>query len=183
MSIVDQDLAVKRLEERRARVTDERHNAMLKTVADHMRAEAAADVDGLLATLVEAPDYHLWQDGRDYGPKGVDGVLDYYSELVAAKRQILEFDITRIVVDDDTIVTEGWIRAINLGAVARARGFVVDDPDASYLVTQRVVIFWPFDADGRMLGEDGYATFDAHGARRLEADELPEVYTRLFATV
>ncbi len=106
----------------------------------------------------------------------------YYRELVEARRQILEFEIDRIVVDDDTVVTEGWIRAINLGSVARARGYAVDDEAASYLVTQRVVIFWPFDEQGRMLGEDGYASFDAGSARLLDDHELPEAYRRLFAT-
>jgi hypothetical protein len=99
------------------------------------------------------------------------------------KRQILEFDIDRIVVDHDTVVTEGWIHAINLGAVARARGWEVDDDDASYLVSQRVVIFWPFDEQGQMVGEDGYANFDRTAARKLDAAELPKAYTRLFSPV
>ena len=91
---------------------------MLSTVAEHLRAEAASDLDGLKATLAESPDYHLWADGRDYGPKGLDAVLVPHGDVVAVKRQILEFDIERIVVDHDTVVTEGWIHAINLGAVA-----------------------------------------------------------------
>ncbi len=108
-------------------------------------------------------------------------MLAYYGDVVAVKRQILEFDIERIVVDHDTVVTEGWIHAINLGAVARARGWDVDDDDASYVVSQRVVIFWPFDEEGRMLGEDGYANFDRTRVRKLTADELPRAYTDLFS--
>ena len=145
---------------------------MLGTVAEHLRAEAASDLDGLKATLADSPDYHLWADGRDYGPKGMDAVLAYYGEVVAVKRQILEFDIERIVVDHDTVVTEGWIPRSTSAAVARAaRGWEIDDDDASYIVSQRVVIFWPFDEEGHMLGEDGYANFDrtarASSRRRL----------------
>jgi hypothetical protein len=183
MMIVDQGLSARRLKERLDRTTDARHRQMLEVVIEHLRAEVEASVDALLATLVPEPDYHLWQDGSDYGPKGVAQVMAYYQELVDAKRQVLEFDITRIVVDDQTIVTEGWIRAINLGSVARARGYHVDDDDASYLVTQRVVIFWPFNEEGKMLGEDGYANLDAGSARLLSDEELPEVYRRLFAGV
>jgi hypothetical protein len=181
MMIVDQGLSARRLQERLDRTTDGRHRRMLEVVLEHLRAEVDADVDALLATLVSEPDYHLWQNGSDYGPKGTDAVMGYYQELVTAKRQVLEFDITRIVVDDDTIVTEGWIRAINLGAVARARGYEVDDDDASYLVTQRVVIFWPFNEQGQMLGEDGYANLDPLSARLLTDEELPDAYRRLFA--
>jgi len=178
---VDQLRSVRQVEERIARTEDPRQRSMLATVAAHLRAEAGSDLEGLRATLVAEPDYHLWADGRDYGPKGMDAVLGYYGDVVAAKRQVLEFDIQRIVVDHDTVVTEGWIHAINRGSVARARGWEVDDDEASYLVSQRVVIFWPFDEAGRMLGEDGYANFDRNLARKLDDDELPEAYTRLLA--
>jgi SnoaL-like domain len=177
---IDQNLSARRVEERLATAVSERQRSMLATVADHLRAESAADVDRLLATLSEHPDYRLWSGGRDMGPKGREGVFGYYQQLVDDRRQILEFDIDRIVVDDDTVVTEGWIRAINRGDIARRRGWEVDDDEASYLVTQRAVIFWPFDHAGRMKGEDGYATWDPNGARKLGEDELPEAYRRLF---
>jgi hypothetical protein len=169
------------VEARLARTEDPRQREMLATVAAHLRAEAGSDLDGLRATLVDEPDYHLWADGHDYGPKGMEAVLGYYGDVVERKRQVLEFDVERIVVDHDTVVTEGWIHAINLGSVARARGWDVDDDVASYLVSQRVVIFWPFDEEGRMLGEDGYANFDRTLTRKLTREELPEAYTRLFA--
>jgi SnoaL-like domain len=181
MDIVDQLRSVRQVQARLARTEDPRQRSMLATVAAHLRAEAGSDLEGLRATLVEDPAYHLWADGHDYGPKGIEAVLCYYGDVVSARRQILEFDIERIVVDDDTVVTEGWIHAVNLGAVARARGWEVDDEDASYLVSQRVVIFWPFDEAGRMLGEDGYANFDRSQVRKLDAAELPAAYTRLFA--
>jgi hypothetical protein len=181
MEIVDRGLSARRVQERLERTEDPRQRAMLTTVREHLQAEADVDVDRLVSTLSDQPDYHLWNAGRDIGPHGFDEVLGYYQELVAAKRHILEFDIERIVIDHDTVVTEGWIRALNLGSVARARGWLVDDDDATYLVTQRVVIFWPFDAQGRMTGEDGYANFDPHDARKLPADEWPDAYRELFA--
>ena len=181
MAVVDQLLSVRQVEDRLARTEDPRQRAMLGTVAEHLRAEAASDLDGLKASLADSPEYHLWAEGRDYGPKGMDAVLAYYGEAVAVKRQILEFDIERMVVDHDTVVTEGWIHAINLGSVARARGWEIDDDNASYLVSQRVVIFWPFDEEGHMLGEDGYANFDPTRVRKLAAGELPAAYTDLFS--
>ena len=68
-----------------------------------------------------------------------------------------------------------------LEPVARARGWEVDDDDASYLVSQRVVLFWPFDEEGQMVGEDGYANLDRTRVRKLTADELPATYTELFS--
>jgi hypothetical protein len=183
MRIVDQGLSARRVQERLDRTEDPRQRAILATVREHLEAEADISVDRLLATLCDQPKYHLWNAGKDIGPEGSDGVLGYYQQLVSDKRHILEFDVERIVVDDDTVVTEGWIHALNLGSVAQARGWVVDDVEATYLVTQRVVIFWPFDREGRMTGEDGYANFDPNGARKLSEDELPEAYRQLFAGV
>jgi hypothetical protein len=181
MGIVDQGLSARRVQERLGRTDDPRQRAMLTTVWEHLRAEADVDVDRLLSTLSNHPNYHLWSGGRDIGPEGSEGVLGYYRDLVSDKRHILEFDIERIVADQDTVVTEGWIHALNLGSVARARGWVVDDDSATYLVSQRVVIFWPFDAEGRMTGEDGYANFDPYGARKVADDEWPDTYRQLFA--
>ncbi len=53
----------------------------------------------------------------------------------------------RIVVDDDTIVTEGNFRS----------RFPVDDPEAVYLLSLRMLIVWPFDADGFIVGEETYS--------------------------
>jgi hypothetical protein len=156
---------------------------MLGTLIEHLDAEAAMSLDRLMATLVPEPKYHLWANGADYGPKSRDGVLAYYGQLVADNRAVLEFDIDRIVVDDACIVTEGWIRAINRGAIARARGWVVDDDEGHYVVTQRVVIFWPFNEAGQMIGEDGYANLDPHAVRKLDASELPDTYTSRLAAV
>src|SRR5688572_13874772 len=112
MSIVDQTLSVRVLEERLAQTTDSRHRQMLSVVLEHLAAEADGSLERLMATLAPEPGYHLWAGGADYGPKGRDEIVEYYGQLVRDKRGVLEFDIDRTVVDDRAIVTEGWIRAI-----------------------------------------------------------------------
>jgi hypothetical protein len=184
MGIVDPAVAARRLRERLAKTQSSRQRAMLETLIEHLDAEAAMSLDRLMATLAPEPNYHLWANGADYGPKSREGVIEYYTQLVADNRAVLEFDIDRIVVDDECIVTEGWIRAINNGAVAKARGWDVDDDQGHhYLVTQRVVIFWPFNEAGQMVGEDGYANLDPRAARELDESELPEAYTARVARV
>jgi hypothetical protein len=181
MAIIDQRRALDVVQERIDRTTDSRHRMMLETVQAHLAAEVAASLDALMATLVRDPQYHLWGNGVDGGPKGADAVRAYYAQLVEDKRGYLEFDIDRIVCDDDTVVTEGWYRALNRGAIARKMGFVVDDDDAHYLVTRRIVLVWPFNEAGEMLGEDGYGTVDPLSARRIDERELPIEYLGLFA--
>jgi hypothetical protein len=176
MAIIDPEEAGRRLREHQSKIESPRQRGLLETVAEHLDAEAALSLDRLMATLAPEPDYHLWANGNDYGPKSRAGVVAYYAQLIAENRAVLELVIDRIVVDDDCVVTEGWTRAINKGAVARARGWHVDDDQADYLVTQRVVIFWPFDEAGRMIGEDGYANLDPTAVRKLDPAELPDAY-------
>lgn len=169
-------LGAERVAERLARTTDPRQRAMLEVVRDHMAAEARLDLGGLLDGQVDEPRYHIWGSGRDTGPKGRDAIVRYYSDLVAARRGILEYDIERIVVDGETIVTEGFIRAFQNGPVARDFGFDVDDLDATYLVRYRALVLWPFDAEGRLLGEDGYGGVDPADAERVDLASLPAEY-------
>jgi hypothetical protein len=74
----DQSISWQQLEERLARTTDPRHRRMLQTVIDHATAESRGDVDGLMATLSDDPQYHFWSAGRDWGPKGRAGVRSFY---------------------------------------------------------------------------------------------------------
>jgi hypothetical protein len=178
---IDQSLSWRTVAERLAHTDNPRHRQMLQTLADHLRAEEHLSLEKLMATLVPEPKYHLWKNGSDYGPKGAAAVRSYYSELVESKRGVLEYAIERIVVDDSNIVTEGTIRAFQRGAIARGFGFNVPDADETYLVPYRAVIFWPFNAAGEMLGEDGYSTFDPDSAERVALEDLPEAYLALFA--
>jgi hypothetical protein len=122
----------------------------------------------------------MWAKGNDYGPKGYAAVKGYYTELVASRRGVLEYVLDRIIVDDDTVVTEGVINAYQPGRAARQFGFNVDEVDATYLVSYRAVILWPFDPSGLLLGEDGYASFDPDAAVAIASDELPDAYVNLF---
>src|SRR6478752_6068715 len=107
MPYIDQNKGWKAVAERQGRTDDVRHRAMLQVLVDHMRAEMDLDLDGMLGGLVPTPEYHTWSAGRDSGPKSLDGVREYYRKLLEVRRGVLEYAIDRIVVDDDTVVTEG----------------------------------------------------------------------------
>jgi hypothetical protein len=91
-------------------------------------------------------------------PVGRAAVRTFYQETIVQGGQFfLEFDIDRIVVDDDTIVTEGNFRSLYHGADAAKRGFPADDPEGFYLLSLRMLIVWPFDAEGFIIGEETYS--------------------------
>jgi hypothetical protein len=181
VAVIDQTKGWRAIDARLAKTTDSRHRLLLENLRDHLEAETTGDFERLLGTLAAHPDYHFWIDGNGFGggPKGIAAVTAHYQRLYEERRHVLEYDIDRIVVDDDTIVTEGWFRQIYPGWVLRNRGAEVDDPDAAYLVTVRIVLFWPYDADGKLVGEDSYANGDMFAPeriRKLEPDEIPEAW-------
>lgn len=100
MAIIDPNRTWAPLERRLAITTNERHRTVLGIVIEHMKAEAAPDLDRLMGTLVPEPAYHFWSEGRDGGPKGWSTVRTYYSDFVASRSNVLEYELDRLVVDD-----------------------------------------------------------------------------------
>jgi hypothetical protein len=179
----DQAVSWRGLEERLARTTDARHRRMLQTVIDHARAESRGDVDGLMATLGDDPQYHFWSGGTDWGPKGADGVRAYYEAFVASGAGFFESYKDRVVVDDENVVTESIMRGIVPGRIAQQRGYDIPDVDAHYLVTARTAIFWPFDESGTLIGEDSYGSSDLRECTQVPDHELPAEYVAMLEAI
>jgi hypothetical protein len=178
---IDQSLMWKAMEERLARTTSPRHRQMLQAVIDHSKAEAAGDLDGVLATLSGNPSYHFWSDGHDVGPKGMTAVIEFYKRLVHSGAAYLESPKDRIVVDDDNVVTEMRVRQIVHGVVAKANGYQVEDEKAFYCIRFRAVILWPFTPEGKIDGEDSYVSRDLADITRLDDADVPQSLRDLVA--
>ena len=172
----DQSTIWRALEERRARTENPRHRQLLSVVIAHGKAEAARDLDGLMATLVADPQYHFWSNGKDHGPKGYDAVRNYYAAFVMSGGAVFESPKERIVVDDDTISHEGTLSTLVSGTIAKARGYKVPDESGHYVVRIRNVVYWSFNEEGLALGEDAYSQMDPDDFERVANDKLPRVY-------
>ncbi|QQG98245.1 nuclear transport factor 2 family protein [Mycobacteroides chelonae] len=178
MAVIDTERTWELVEKRLAATTNERHRVVLGAVLHHMRLERDADLDGLIDTLSANPNYHFWMDGQDFGPKGRDGVRTYYEGLVQGRMSVMEFEMDRLLVDDNCVVTEGFLKQIYPGAVAQSMGFPIEDPGADYLLVFRQLVLWPVDADGFIEGEDSYHSGPV-SITKLAPDELPQEYREL----
>jgi hypothetical protein len=157
----DPELSWAPLEARLAEEADPRRRELLAQVRDHLRSEIRGELPALMATLVDDPDYHLWGLPFEGGPKGRAAVEEFYRQMIAGGGNRFEFEIRRIVVDADTVVTEGVMRQSISGAAVAASGVsdVAGEPvdtEASYLSEMQILTVWPMSADGRILGEDIY---------------------------
>ena len=102
--------------------------------------------------------------------------------IVQGGQFYLELDMDRIVVDDDTIVTEGNFRSLYYGADAALRGFPVDDQDAFYLLALRMLIVWPFDHEGFIKGEETYSAITTPDFfKKIETSEVPQKFRDFIA--
>lgn len=180
MTRLDPTKTWRKVEERLATEQRPRRRALLENILAHMKAETSGDVDGLMATLAPDPRYHQWGASPvDNGPKGRAAVEQFYKDFVASGATNLEYDVERLVVDDDCIVTEGMMRIAYPGRTLQAMGRDVDDADGYYLYEARMLVVWPYDADGLILAEDAYTATDGFAnTRQLTEDELPEALIR-----
>lgn len=137
--------------------TDPWRRTMLAALKAHMQAECGGNLDALLNTMVDEPVFHNWTATEDSGPKGYDALKEFYSGLIGSGANRFEFNIERIVIGDDTLVTEGSIRIPFSGLMLQRMGIDGVKDDATYATRGRTVTFWPFDSSGKIIGEDIYS--------------------------
>lgn len=178
MAVIDPSNTWAPLEQRLAVTTNDRHRAVLEVVIEHMKGEAAPDLERVMGTLSAEPDYHFWMGGQDVGPKTTGGVRTYYLNFMATNTNVLEFEIDRLVVDDDCLVIEGDMKQLYPGAQTAILGLEVDDPAADYLVVYRQCLLWPMDAGGKIIGEDSYFG-GVRSVTKVAREDLPQQYIDL----
>jgi len=177
---LDRSHLVRTLEERLAVTESPRQRTMLERMIEHAAAERDGDLATLIGTLGPDTNYHFYELSGDVGPKGRDGVAAYYTHLVENNGHILEFHCETLVVDDDCIVIEGDLTMIQPGTlmVEHPTAGAFCEADKTYLLKLRNVIFWRYDADLMIIGEDAY-TGGPVEMRELTDEELPADYRAL----
>jgi hypothetical protein len=174
MAIIDQHRTWKKVEERLAVETDPILRRNLETLLQHMKAEAALDMDTLMATVSENAKYQNFAQGGT-GPVGKAAVQKFYEDFAAGGAEKLQHDLDRLVVDQHCILTEGVMRMAWPGKTLLAMGIEVDDPDCDYLYETRMAILWPLDDDGLFIGEDSYVGgdgFEGIANRKVDPDDV-----------
>jgi hypothetical protein len=176
--IIDQEITFRLIRERIANTTNPRHLTMLKRLLVHAQAESVADIDAVMATLCTNPVYRAWGSPAAMNPEGRDAVRTFYDEeVVKGGKFFFEFDLDRIVVDDFAIVTEGTYRSVYWGRDAQAAGFLIQNPDGFYLLHLRMLIVWPYDDDGFIVGEESYSAITRPDfLEEIQENQLPAVY-------
>jgi len=159
-----------------------KHN--LGLVLEHMRAEAHADIEGVVATLTEKPRYRTYgtpPENTVMNPEGSrDAVRAFYdATIVQTGAHRLEFACDRVIADEQGVFTEGVMRMAYPGQTLVAMGIEVDDPEAYYLAESRMGIVWPVDErEQKLTGEEVYSVGDAFegiAGRKIDLADIAEL--------
>lgn len=145
------------LQERLATEANPVFRNQLAEVMFHIRVEAECNLERALERLSPHAQYVLYDNANPtITLTGVDEIRTaFYHTLLATAHENLQWSISRIVVDDRIVITEGDLKLATRGSVLAAAGLDAD-PDAFYLTEGRHLVLWPFDSDGRLIGEHVY---------------------------
>ena len=170
------------VEERLEAETNPRRRHVLELVLAHIKKELSLDIEGVIDTLSEKPQYKIWPHVDDpvASPGGSkDAIRDLYDRaLVQTGAHRWELDLDRVIVDDHAVFTEGVMRMAYPGQTLAAMGIDVPDLDSFYLSRVRIGIVWPIDPDdpeARLSGEEVYAEgdrFEGIADRPISLDEI-----------
>ena len=151
--ITQTNIAVERLIET---TTNPRHLYLLHAYNRHRYLEIAGRFEEIFAPdmTVEKPVYHFNLLEMSITLDGVEAVKEVYREWAATNQCIFYGNgDEKLAVSDHMIVSTSTIYQQTPGTVLAAAGAPVD-PDATYLTKTAEHMIWPYDDQGRLIGED-----------------------------
>src|SRR5438876_290885 len=66
------------------------------------------------------------------------------------------------------------------GWVLKLRNAPIDDESAVYMVTMRLTLFWPYDGDAKLTGEDSYSDGEMFRSERITKLDPADVPAEFF---
>lgn len=178
---IDTSVQLRFLDAKISATKDPRRKRNLEIVREHLYYECKIDLPGIMRTLAPNAKYKFWADGEDAGPKGNDAILEWYKGFARSRALVLIYELDHVVADDDCVVTEGQMNAVVDAAYAMNFFGKKYDPSDMLVHSFRMIIFWPFDASGGLVGEEIYVNGQTRPEawRKLEPHEVPEQWNTM----
>lgn len=150
--ITQTNIAVERLLET---TTNPRHHWLLQAYNRHRYLEMAGRWKDIFAPemTVEHPVYHFNVFGISTVLDGAEAVQAVYEEWSRTAQCIFYAGDEKLAVGDNMIVSTATIYQQTPGHILAEAGAPVD-PEAHYLVANVEHMIWPYDDEGRLIGED-----------------------------
>ncbi|MEV0056200.1 hypothetical protein AB0H34_37660 [Saccharopolyspora shandongensis] len=132
-----------------------RHLYLLHAYNRHRYLEMAGRWQEIFAPdmTVEHPVYNFNTFGRQVRLEGADAIQKIYSEWADTGQCIFYVEDEKIAIGDNLICTDFVLYQQTPGSILAADGVDVD-PQATYLMKNAQHMIWPYDDQGRLIGED-----------------------------
>lgn len=146
--------------------TNPRHRFMLEAYHRHRFLEIGGRYEEIFAPdmTVESPLYHFEVGGNSATLDGVDAVKGFYAVWAQTNQSIFYVEDEQIAVADNFIASVATMYQQTHGKTLASNGIAVDDENAYYLMrVPGVQMFWPYDDQCRLIGED---VWEPRGAER-----------------
>jgi hypothetical protein len=165
---------VKAPDELLARSDNPRHRAILTNFRRHALLEVAGRWREILtpAMVVDRPVYRINENGRSTHLAGLDEIGKFYRDIADRGLNVFGPIEERIAVADWGLAIESLFGNYLPGHVLAAQGEDVDDPDAWYQLTHYMASFWPYDEDGRLVGEHIYEDAASRTIEKLRPEQV-----------
>lgn len=167
-------------------LTNEHHRKILINYRRHALLEVSGRYEELLAPsmTVTHPHYRLFEGGQGTILDGMDTVRAFYQQLARMDMLVMWTGKQKMAVHDWGFAGEAEFSQFVPGALLGDNVFdsVNTDPSTSsssqydagsfYLVRRTLAFMWPYNEDGRMIGEHVYEDTESKVVTKVNNDEV-----------
>ena len=149
------------IDELLATTTKPRHRYLLQAYYRHRFLEIAGRYEEIFAPdmMVSVPVYNFKYSGIDARLTGAEAVKGLYGHWAQTHQAIFYVEKEQVAVADNFVASVSTMIQQILGKSLSERGIKVDDDNAYYLYkTYGAQMVWPYDDQGRLIGEDVWET-------------------------
>jgi hypothetical protein len=156
------------------RTDNPRHRAILTNFRRHALLEVAGRWREILtpAMVVDHPVYRINENRHSVHLSGLAAVGKFYQGIADQGLNVFGPIEDQILVSDWGLAIESLFGNYLPGHILAAQGEDIDDPDAYYQLTHYIASFWPYDEDGRLVGEHIYEDACSRTIHKLRAEQV-----------
>jgi hypothetical protein len=152
-----------------------RHRRILENYRRHAILEICGEWEAIFTPdlTVEEPVYYFNIQGYDgVVVNGAQAVKDIYRNLAETQTSVILVENEHLWVDDWGFASDSDFVTYERGDALIAKGFQVDDPDGYYRETQHFAMIWPYDEQGRLIGERVYENKPLHRIEQIDREDF-----------
>lgn len=163
-----------------ATIEEPRRRQIMQNYIDHAHYEGIGDLDRLMQQCSKERQQYLKIGDTDPSaglPQNYRELEKYYYKLVCSNTYILHREIDKLIVGDNSLLTDGVIHTLYPGAYLQDEMNVPDiDRVTVYQLTKRVPVVFLFNKEGLSVGEHIYMTTSTAQLTVVDIERVPEQF-------